>query len=163
MSKPLRLLTVVAAMSATATGALAASDATFLKKAIKGDNSEMTLGKMAQADGASTGVRDFGRMLNEDHAAAKQKTLPVAKAHGVADTEAMAPEAMAEQRKLRGLHGAAFDREFAAYMVKDHKKDISDFEKQAKSGDKATRTLAADTLPTLRKHLETAQSLASAN
>lgn len=162
MSKPLRLFTVIAAASATASGAFAATDAAFLKKAIQGDNSEMTLGKMAQADGTSPGVRDFGRMLNEDHAAAKQKALPVAKTHGVADTDALAPEAKAEQRKLKGLHGAAFDHEFAAYMVKDHKKDISDFEKQAKSGDKATRALAADTLPILRKHLETAESLASA-
>ena len=81
-----RILLVAVALSALATGASAASDKSFLKKALEGDNSEMTLGRMAQANGASQGVRDFGKMLNEDHAAAKKKALPVAQAHGVNDT-----------------------------------------------------------------------------
>ena len=54
----------------------------------------------------------------------------------------------------------AFDREFARYMVQDHKTDISDFEKQVATGDKATADLARQTLPVLRKHLATAEHLA---
>ena len=98
-------------------------------------------------------------MLTEDHAVAKQKALPVAQAHGVPDSSAMAPEAQAEARKLKGMHGQAFDREFARYMVKDHKKDIADFEKEARSDDHDSRALAEQTLPVLRRHLQTAQSL----
>ena len=44
-------------------------------------------------------------------------------------------------------------------MIDDHKKDIAKYEKQASSGDPQTAALAKDTLPTLRKHLETAESL----
>jgi putative membrane protein len=101
-------------------------------------------------------------MLHDDHSAAKQKALVVAQAHGLSDTDAMAPEAKMEQRKLKRLHGAAFDREFARYMVKDHKHDIADFEKEARTGDKATAELARDTLPDLKKHLETATALTKA-
>ena len=54
--------------------------------------------------------------------------------------------------------GAKFDKEFAAHMVADHKKDIKEYEKAAKKQD-AVGNYAKETLPTLRKHLETAQSL----
>ena len=115
---------------------------------------------MAEQKGASPMTRDFGRMLQTDHAAAKAKALPVAQTHGVGDTDALAPEAKSEARKLDRLSGAAFDHEFARYMVEDHKKDISDFEKQTRKGDRATADLARQTLPDLRKHLETAARLA---
>jgi hypothetical protein len=43
-------------------------------------------------------------------------------------------------------------------MVADHKKDIKAYEKEAKKND-AAGAYAKETLPTLKKHLETAQSL----
>lgn len=161
MKTSLKILVAAVGVASLSTSAFAATDASFLKKALEGDNSEVALGQMAEMNGASAGIRDFGRMLHTDHAAAKAKALPVAQAHGVADTEEMAPEAKAEAAKLKRLHGAAFDREFAHYMVKDHKKDIADFEKQAKSGDATTAALARETLPDLRHHLETAEKLSA--
>lgn len=143
--------------------AWAGQDQTFLTKALQGDNSEMALGEMAARRGDSTGVREFGRMLHDDHAAARTKVLAVARAHGVADTEAAAPEARAEARKLDNLSGPEFDREFARYMVADHRKDIADFEKEVRRGDPQTAALARATLPDLRKHLRTAERLASAH
>jgi putative membrane protein len=56
------------------------------------------------------------------------------------------------------LSGANFDREFAKHMVDDHKKDIKAYEKEAKKND-AAGAYAKEALPTLQKHLETAQSL----
>ena len=56
------------------------------------------------------------------------------------------------------LSGDRFDREFAKHMVTDHKKDIKDYEKEAKKND-AAGAYAKEALPTLKKHLETAQSL----
>ena len=47
---------------------------------------------------------------------------------------------------------------FVTHMIADHKKDSKDYEKAAKKKDPA-RSYATETLPTLRKHLETAQSL----
>lgn len=73
---------------------------------------------------------------------------------------ALAPEADAEQHKLAGLHGQAFDREFVQYMVHDHQDDISDFQGESTSGDPAeVRKLAQRTLPVLRKHLQTARAI----
>ncbi|MGE5567225.1 MAG: DUF4142 domain-containing protein [Parcubacteria group bacterium] len=138
----------------------AQSNASFLKDALQGDNSEIRLGRLAEQQGHAAGVKSFGRMLARDHTAARKDALVVARAHGVRDTMEMTPEARAEYHKLRRMHGWAFDQEFAHYMVKDHRKDISDFEQQARHGDRSTRRLAQRTLPVLRKHLRTAEQLA---
>jgi putative membrane protein len=60
-----------------------------------------------------------------------------------------------DMNKLAGLSGDAFDREYINMMVKDHEKDVKEFEKastQAKDPD--VRAFAAKTLPTLREHLQ---------
>ena len=161
MTRPTSLFLVAAVCTGlAATGASAASDKAFLTKAMQGDNSEMKLGGLAEQKGSSAGVRQFGQMLHADHAKAKSDVAPVARAHGVALSDEMAPEAKAEAVKLDGLSGSAFDREFASYMVDDHRKDIADFQKQAAIGDRSTASLARAQLPTLRKHLKTAEQLA---
>jgi putative membrane protein len=161
MPKKTLFLSVLSASGVMAAAAFAGPDQTFLKKALEGDNSEVALGQLAEQHGSSPAVRDFGRMLHDDHAAAKAKALPVAQEHGVQDTAEMAPEAKAEAQKLERLSGPAFDREFARYMVSDHRKDIADFQEEARRGDRATAALARESLPDLRKHLKTAQQLAA--
>jgi putative membrane protein len=130
----------------------------FLTDAMKGDNSEIKLGLLAQARGGSKDVREFGRMLVEDHRHAKIAAADAASALGVTPTDDPTTEALAEATKLNRMSGARFDGEFVHYMIADHRKDISKFEAEVKSSNKA-RTLAAQQLPTLEKHLRFALSL----
>lgn len=153
------LLGAVMLCVATAAGA-AKSSSEFLTDAIKGDNSEIKLGKLAEAKGNSDGVRNLGQTLVSDHTKAKQDVSSAATALGITPTDDAAPAALAEYTKLNGMSGAAFDHEFVSYMISDHKKDIAEFEAQAKGSDK-TGTLAQQQLPTLKKHLQIAQSLQS--
>ena len=139
--------------------AQAAPAAKFLGDAIKGDNSEMTLGTLAAKRGGSKAVRSFGRMLRTDHGKAKVDAVAAARREHVAVPSGMMPEARTEYAKLQRLSGRAFDREFARYMVDDHQKDIAKFEAQTRTGDRTTAALARRTLPDLRKHLATAQRL----
>jgi putative membrane protein len=62
--------------------------------------------------------------------------------------------------KLSREHGARFDRQFAREMVKDHRKDIAEYQKEAKSK-RPLAQFAQETIPTLQKHLRTAQSIES--
>lgn len=161
MSRPARLsvsVTVGLISLALAAPSFAASDKAFLKKAMEGDNSEVHLGKLAEQRGSSQGLRDFGRMLDMDHGMHKDKVATLASSMGEKPTDDMTAEAKLEDRKLQRLSGPKFDREFARYMVKDHKKDISDYEKQAK-GKGPVADMARDTIPILRKHLDTAEQL----
>ncbi len=146
---------------ALATGALAAkSPKEFLKDAIQGDQSEIMLGQLAQQMGASAEVKDFGKMLVDDHSKAKQEAMTLAQSMSVKAEDAPKAEAKREEAKLSKLSGTAFDREFATFMVKDHEKDIKEYktEVEAKSGE--VSALAAKALPDLEKHLKMAQAIA---
>jgi len=104
-------------------------------------------------------VKDFGKLLVDDHGAHRQELKTLAAASGVSTTDEPTPEAKANLDKLKGLSGAEFDKQFKSMMIEDHTKDIAKYEKQASSGDAQTAALAKKTLPTLRKHLETANAL----
>jgi len=147
---------------AAATPTAASSDhaAQFLTDAMKGDNSEVKVGQLAQDKGASQGVKDFGEMLAGDHGKHKDQVAQVAMALNVPTTDETKPEADAVYKKLQGLSGADFDKQFVSAMIDDHKEDIDKYQQEADSGDPAQVTdLAKQTLPTLKKHLQTAQSL----
>jgi putative membrane protein len=68
-----------------------------------------------------------------------------------------------EMSKLQKMSGAGFDREFAQHEIKDHEKDIKDFEKaSSKLNDPDLKAWAQKQLPVLREHLAMAQKLPGA-
>ncbi len=137
----------------------AQSSSDFLTKAIKGDNSEIMIGKLAEKNGGSAGVRRFGATLVRDHTKAKAQATTVASKMSVTPPTDVMPEAQEEYGKLSKMNGKEFDTEFADYMVKDHQQDIDDFTKEAGTKDGQASSLAAKQLPTLKKHLKLAESL----
>lgn len=131
---------------------------TFLKSAMQGDNSEVMLGKLASEKASGAAAKHYAQMLVDDHSMHLQKVEKVAGGLNVPAEHQAAPEAEKERDKLSKLQGAKFDHEFAEYMVKDHRKDIAEYEKAARmTGD--VGQLARDTLPTLHKHLSEAEKL----
>jgi putative membrane protein len=130
----------------------------FLKEAIEGNLAEVQMGQLAQKNGQSDGVRSFGQMLQKDHSDANQKATAAANQMGMSPPTEPNSKQKAMYDKMSKLSGDIFDREFAKHMVADHKKDIKEYEKEAKKND-AAGAYAKEALPTLHKHLDTAQSL----
>jgi putative membrane protein len=61
--------------------------------------------------------------------------------------------------KMDKMDDATFDKDYMAAMVKDHEKDVAEFEAEAKDGsDPDVKAWASKTLPTLKKHLELAKA-----
>lgn len=150
------------APTATGTATTAANDhaAQFLTDAIKGDNGEIRMGKAAQDMGQSQGVKDFGKMLESDHSKHKDQAVAIAKAMNVPIPDGTTPEADSAYKMTTSMSGAGFDKDFVSAMIDDHKKDIDKFQQEAGSSDPAQVTdFARQSLPTLKKHLQTAQSL----
>ena len=125
---------------------------------VQGDLAEVQIGKLAEQKGGSADVKSFGQMLEQDHGQHLQKAQTMAQQLGVTPPAAPSAAQMKVYNKLSKLNGAAFDKQFAAAMVKDHKEDIAKFGKEAKSKGPVAG-FAQETLPTLQKHLQTAQSL----
>jgi putative membrane protein len=156
-------LGLVAAVVLSISGALAADKASqkFMTEVMQGNLAEIAVGKLAQQKGQSEGVRSFGSMLVSDHSAANEKAMSVAQGLGVSPPNEPSKKQKAVYDRLSKLSGESFDHEFAKAMVEDHKNDIREFEKEAKKKNDPAAEFANETLPTLRKHLEMAQSLAS--
>ena len=157
------LLAAVTMVALGCAGGAFAKDAKtrdFLKSAMQGDNSEVMLGKLASERAGSEAAKRYGQMLVDDHSMHLQKVEQVASSMNVPAEHQPMPAAEKERDKLSKLQGDKFDHEFADYMVKDHRKDIGEYEKASRmTGD--VGTLARDTLPTLHKHLSEAEKLKS--
>jgi putative membrane protein len=138
------------------------SSQNFIKNAIEGNLAEVQMGKLAQEKSIDDGVRSFGDTLVKDHSAGNEQATAVASSIGVTPPTEPNKKQKATYDKLSKLSGNAFDREFIKIMVEDHKKDIKEFEKAAKSSNQQVAEFAKQTLPTLHKHLDMAQSLAKA-
>ncbi len=131
----------------------------FLTDAIRGDNSEIMLGQMAERQGASQGTKDFGKTLVADHTQARQQVSFVAQSLDLTPTDQPTRAAQRERRKLSKLSGRAFDREFALYMIRDHKAGVDTFQAEARAANGPANQLASQQLPVLQRHLQMAESL----
>lgn len=130
----------------------------FIKAAIQGNIAEVDAGKLAQEKGKSDAVKQYGAMLEKEHGAANEKAIAAAKSLGVEPPTGSGVGQKATYLKWKILSGDTFDRSFAKGMVKDHEKDIKEYQKASLKGDGAG-DYAKETLPTLQMHLKAAKSL----
>jgi len=131
----------------------------FIQKAIEGNLAEIKVGQLAQQKGATEGVRHFGTVLEQDHSKANQQAMAAASSMGVTPPSEPDAKHQAIYQHLASLSGSQFDKAFVKAMVKDHKKDIAEFKKEAKSSNSPASTYAQQVLPDLNKHLQLAESL----
>ncbi len=118
------------------------------------------MGKLAQQKGEGADVKQFGQMLEQDHGQHLQQAQQLANQVGMTPPTEPSAGQKATYDKLNKLSGAAFDKQFAAAAIKDHKEDIAKFQKMAKEKNPVGE-LAGKTVPTLQKHLQTAEALSS--
>jgi putative membrane protein len=143
-----------------ATTKVARADRKFIEEATEGGLAEVELGKLAQQKSQSTMVKEFGSRMVQDHGKANDELKEIAESKGVQLPGAPDKSHQKDVDKLSKLSGAEFDREYAAHMLSDHKKDVSEFKKAAeKSKDSDLKAFAGKTLPTLQEHLTLAQNL----
>jgi putative membrane protein len=155
-----RLLPAVLAFAvALAAPAQAERASFFLMDAIKGDNGEIVNAALAQQRATSAPVREFAAMLVRDHSATRTEAIAAARASRVGIPRGTTAEAQHLHRRLLRLSGAAFDEAFLTAMIRDHRKAITKYAEQRRTGDPLTRQLAEDALPHLSEHLRTALSL----
>jgi len=144
------------AMKASAT--VASSDKAFAEKAAVGGLAEVAMGKLAQEKAGSDQVKQFGSRMVTDHSKANDELKQVATSKGLNLPTDLDAKHKSKVAKLEKLSGAQFDRAYMDDMVSDHKQDVSEFEKESKSGrDSDIKGFASKTLPTLQEHLKMAQ------
>jgi putative membrane protein len=140
----------------------AMADIKFMKEAAEGGMAEVALGQLAAEKASNSEVKKFGQRMVDDHSKANDKLKQLASQKNVALPENLSAKDKATKATLEKLSGEQFDQAYMKDMVKDHKKDVSDFRRESKSAqDPDVKKFAAQTLPTLEEHLKQAESVAS--
>jgi putative membrane protein len=137
------------------------ADKSFVKNAIEGDNAEVELGQMAMTRGDSLDVKRFGKKMVDDHTQMGERMTAVAEKIGVTPSKMMPPSDKALEMKLKMLSNEGFDRAYIKAMVKDHRQDLADFEREAATGTSSmVKSAAAHGEQILSSHLEMIQRIA---
>ena len=138
-------------------------DKMFLRRAAEGGLAEVQLGKLAAEKGSSQEVKDFGQKMVDDHTKLNNDMAPIADSIGVMQPKKMAKGDQAEYDKLNGMSGDDFDKEYLAYMVKDHHEDLHEFRVEAVSTSDPTLRAAVDKgAGVIREHMVMVDKLARA-
>jgi putative membrane protein len=151
------------ATSATAGGSLSSMDRQFVTMAAQASWAEIATGELAQKNGASEAVRQYGQRMVQDHGMANKELEAIAGKLGMTPPREPDAKHQADAKKLASLSGSDFDRQYGSHMVMDHEMTIALFEKQAKAGaDASLRGFASKQLPILQEHLKMARTLPGA-
>jgi putative membrane protein len=139
---------------------MARTDRKFIEDAAEGGMMEVQAGQLAASKATDPEVKAFGEMLVKDHTKAHDELVKLANSKKVELPAAPSRGQRKDIEKLGKLSGKEFDKKFAEMGVKDHEKDIKDFEKASgKVKDPELKAWIDKTLPVLKQHLAQAQKL----
>lgn len=157
--------------SPSPTGALAEADAlaasalpttaqAFIDTASASDLYEIEAGKLAQANGKSQAVKDFGQVMETAHATSTADLKAAAgQVEGVTVEARLDPEQQADLEALRTA-GDNFDRVYKTQMLAAHQRALSLLQNFAAAGDaQPLKDFASKTAPVVQMHLDNAREL----
>ncbi len=148
------------ATGSTAKAAASKSDQAFVRAAARGGLVEVELGKLAQQKASSNDVKQFGERMVADHSKANDELKSLAESKNITLPTRMSARDQALYDRLSKLSGEAFDRAYIRAMVRDHRKDVNEFRREATSGrDPDVKAFASKTAPTLEEHLKQAREI----
>ena len=156
-------------LTATTTGvtggtssALEPSDKAFVERAGGAGLAEVQIGTLALQKASSADVKAFAQRMVTDHSKGNEELQQLATAKGVALPAEIDGDHKAALNHLTSLSGTEFDKAYMQHMVDDHQKAVALFEGAAASAqDIELKAWATKTLPTLREHLQLAQTVSS--
>ena len=125
-------------------------DSMFVTNAAKGGMAEVELGKMATEKASSDQVKQFGQRMMDDHSKANDELKSIADKKGV----------KLPSKEPSGKWSS--DKAYMDMMVKDHEKDLAEFQEEASTGtDPDVKKFAEDTAKVVQEHLDLAKQTQS--
>ena len=135
----------------------------FLQKAAEGQQVEMAFGQLAAERADAAEVKAFGVQMMDDHRKTSVEIRQLASKEGVTLPAELTGKHKNKKDEFAQLSGTDFDRAYMRYMVRDHMKDVKEFERSARAiKDPRVQQWAEGTLPLLKQHLRKAQQVAAA-
>jgi putative membrane protein len=136
-------------------------DKAFVKKALEGNEAEIQMGQLALQKSNDDQVKQFAQRMVDDHGKMQEQLKPVAQQLGVKVPDGPSKGDMKKMDKMKALSGDAFDQAYIKDMVKDHKKDSSEFKQEAQNTQNPQlKQLATEGGQTIDSHLQQIQQIA---
>ena len=140
------------ARSATPVSTRAGPDLAFYRPAVASGGLEVELARHALTHATSENVRDIARHLVNDHGVLNER---LAEASDLAAPPPPPAQMRAEADAVRSTSASGYDAAWLAFMAEGHAKSIELYGKASTSATlPATRQLATQALPTLRRHAQ---------
>lgn len=160
MTKPAILAFTFSVLTLTMFTAQAVEDQKFMDKAALGGLAEVELGKLASERAANPEVKELAQTIVQDHEKSNDQLKQIAQSKGAKLPQELDRAHKRERDRLSKLTGAEFDRAYVQTMLKEHDKDIKEFQNQAQKGkDPDLKKFATDNVPVLKQHRQRAQEL----
>jgi putative membrane protein len=138
-----------------------AVDKAFVKKALEGNIGEIEMGKLALQKSNDDQVKQFAQRMVDDHGKMQDQLKPAAEQMGVKVPEGPSKGQMKSMDKMKALSGDAFDQAYIKDMVKDHKKDDSEFKQEAQSTQNPQlKQLVTESDQAIESHLQQIEQIA---
>lgn len=136
------------------------SDSIFIQTAGSIGLLQVKLGKLAEKEGTSSAVVEFGRRMVTDYSKANKELAAAAK-----QAAFPAPVLLRQHQQLldrfRQTGRSSFDKAYMAQMVKQHSEEVRLFEGESKGGRvQSLKQLASKMLPEMRQRLTVATETA---
>ena len=156
----------------------------FVLDLMEAGTAEVQLGQLATQRGASPDVKQFGKMMIQDHTKAGEELKLIAMTYNIPADTTLSEKHRELTDKLSKLRGAEFDREYINAMIEGHQDVIDKLQSRVDEKnrvgvatgqapkdknvkpepadshvDASLNQWAADTLPVAKQHLEKAKSI----
>jgi len=138
------------------------ADREFVEKVGTCCNTEVKLSEMATKSASRAEVKEFAKVMVDDHTKGKQQFNEILKNKSITPPTTEAKNFKEVAERLSAAKGADFDAAYLEQMIKSHEEAIKLFETYSKDGNDADlKKWATTNLPTLKEHLEKAKKLAA--
>jgi len=135
-------------------------DKGFMMYAARDGIFHVEAGKLAVQRGSSEGVKKFGQHSIDHHTQLNDELMQLASKKGVTLPKKMGKKGREALDKLAKLSGPDFDKAYLETEIRDHSKDLSAFQKEAKEGkDPDVKAWAAKGVEAIEEHLKMARDL----
>lgn len=134
-------------------------DADFAVKIADASMLEVELAKLALANASSPKVKEYAKMMIDDHTKAAAELTEAAKKKNISLPAAMSDKCQKKYNDLSSKKGNDFDKEYMSAMVDGHQEVLDEMKKEAEKGkDGDLRAWAAGKVDVINHHLEVAKS-----
>jgi len=138
-----------------------ARDRKFMRLVMEGENAEAALGQLAVEKGSGDDIKRFGQTMIDDQAQLFGQMRDVAKKEHIHAPVGTTTRDRELEARLKKLRGTSFDKAYIAATVKDQRRDLDEFNREANHGnDTAIKDAAGRGALLIGQQLQLAEQIA---